>query len=417
MKNPFGVLFERRNAITSSHELAQFLLGGLTTTSGQRVTESTALNVAAVLTGVSIRSRLFSTLPVDVVEVIDPKNRERRPAHPVAQVLAKPNAWQTRAEWLGQLEVHRLLRGNCYSWLNRVVASGFDGVERDRVVEMVPLHPDRMEVLEPENEITGGATSYRYTTKRGTVLTFTAREILHVKSLSTDGRVGRSFIADMREVIGGALATQESANALWSRDATPSVLLKHPKTLSEHAKKGIEDSFEATYGRGKDKKRVAVIEEGMELQQLSLSPEDGQFLQTQQDLRAQLAAALMVPPHLMGLSEKATSWGTGVEQQFINMQVVTVIPDVTIWEQRLNRDLIERPEKYQVKFNVRGMQRGDMRSQSEALWRFEQMGVYSPNDIRALLDENPIQGGDVYLQPVNMAPLGTVPATGTGATE
>lgn len=419
MRNPFGVLFERRNAIASAHELAEYLLSGWRgNASGQPVTETTALNVAAVWTGLAIRSRLLSTLPVDVVEIVDARTRKQRPNHPIARTLARPNAWQTRAEWIAVLEVHRLLRGNAYSWLNRVFdADETAGVRRSRVHEMVPLHPDRMEVIDPDNEVHGGPSRYRYTTMRGQILNFDSTEVLHLKNLSTNGRKGRSFLRDMAETIGGALATQEHAHSLWSRDATPSVALKHPKALSEPARKRLEDSWAETYGRSKEKKRVAVLEEGMELQQLSLTPEDGQFLQTQQDLRAQIAAALMVPPHLMGLSEKSTSWGTGIEQQQIGLQVITLAPDAVIWEQRLNRDLIEVPEKYQVKFNVRGIARGDLRSQFEAFWRGIQMGVYSPNDVRALLDLNPIPDGDVYLQPTNMMPLGTLidPNASTGA--
>lgn len=415
MRNPFSALFERRS-IGSPHELLTQLLGGLKTVSGQAVNEATAMNVAAVFTGVSIRSRLLSTLPVDVIERIDGRTSREAVNHPLTRVLLKPNSWQTRSELFGMLEAHRVLRGNGYAWINRVTATSSDGIDRDQVAELIPMHPDQVEVIDgPDNF--GGQTQYKLHKRNGTTIDLAAREVLHLKSLTTNGRTGRSFLADMREVIGGALATQEHANSLWSRDATPSVTLSHPKTLSDKAKKSLEDSFEATYGRGKDKKRVAVLEEGMEIKQLSLTPEDGQFLQTQQDVRAQIAAALMVPPHLMGLAEKATTWGTGIEQLHIGLLSITLRPDLTAWEERMNLDLITRPDKYRIKFNVRGMLRGDLRSQFESFYRGIQMGVYSPNDVRAMLDLNPIEQGDVYLQPVNMAPLGYDPSLPKPATE
>lgn len=409
MRNPFASLFDRRNAITSSHELAQYLLGGLKSASGQTVTESTAMNVAAVYTGVTIRSELFATLPVDVVEYsADGRSRTPRPDHPVARVLSKPNSWQTRSELLGMQEAHRLLRGNALMWKNLVtVVSPGDGVDRLQVQELIPLHPDKVEVIEPDTP--GAPTQYKLHRKNGTVVEIPAIEVVHTKSITTDGRVGRSFLQDMREVIGGALATQEHANSLWSRDATPSVVLSHPKTLSTTARKNLEESWEATYGRGKDKRRVAVLEEAMELKQLSLTPEDGQFLQTQQDLRAQIAAALRVPPHLMGLSEKATSWGTGIEQMNIGLVTITLRPSVTTWEQRLNMDLISAPQKYAVKFNVWAMLRGDSASMGQLFWLLRQMGAMSANDVRAMFDWNPIENGDIYLQPTNLAPLGFEP--------
>jgi HK97 family phage portal protein len=146
-----------------------------------------------------------------------------------------------------------------------------DGVERDQVAELIPMHPDQVEVLDPAEDF-AGPTAYRLHKKQRPGPSPRGREVLHLKALSTDGRMGRSFLQDMREVIGGALATQEHANSLWSRDATPSIALEHPKALSDKARKNLEDSWEATYGRGRDKKRVAVIEEGMQIKQLSLTP-------------------------------------------------------------------------------------------------------------------------------------------------
>lgn len=416
MRNPFRALFERRS-VGSPYELLTALLKGVQSTSGQTVSEATAMNVAAVYTGVAIRSRLLSTLPLDVIEKGPDGQSIQRPDHPVARVLSQPNSGslnQTKSELVGMLEVHRLLRGNAYAWINRVVdpsrAAGDPG--RFRIVELIPLHPDKMQVLAPSDF---GPAAYRFTRSGGETIDMAPFEVLHLKGLSTDGRQGRSFLADMREVIGGALATQEHANSLWSRDATPSLALKHPKTLSEKAKKGLEDAWEATYGRGADRKRVAVIEEGMEIQQLSLTPEDGQFLETQQDLRQQIAAALMVPPHMMGLADKATSWGSGIAEQNIGLLTYTLGPDIVIWEERLAADLLTAPQKYQIKFNVRALQRGAFESQIDTLVKGIQGGIYSVNEARAWLDLNRIDQGDEHLQPVNFAPLGFVPAPKTGA--
>lgn len=88
---------------------------------------------------------------------------------------------------------------------------------------------------------------------------------------------------------------------------------------------------------------------------------------------------------------------------------------MTIWEQRLTRDLIAAPDRFQVKFNVHAFMQGDANAQSTFFWRMIQAGVYSPNDVRALLDENPIPNGDIYLQPTNMAPLGSDPLAGGGS--
>lgn len=415
MKNPFSVLFDRRaeDAIGSSYALAKYLLSGVRNAAGQPVTESTALSVSAVYACIDIRQRALSTLPLKVFERIDEKNKRPAVNHPLTRVINKPNGWQTRAEFTGLLETHRCFRGNAYAWINRATArTGFSEVE-----ELIPLHPDQVQVLAPR--VVGGPLRYVYRTKDGQEIGFmggsgsTASEILHLRGLSTDGYVGRSVLQDASEMIGGALGTQEHSNALWSRDATPSIVLTHPKTLSEKAAKKLEESWEKTYGQGKDKKRIAVLEESMKMERLSITPNDGQFLETRRFQRGEIAGWFHVPPFMIGETEKSTSWGTGIEQQQIGFLIFTLKPDLVTWEQRLTRDLIVNPEKFFLEWNVEGFMRGDSAAQSNYFWKMVQMGAMSPNDVRALLNMNPIDGGDVYLQPMNMVPLGTVPASAT----
>src|SRR5205085_9597412 len=70
---------------------------------------------------------------------------------------------------------------------------------------------------------------------------------------------------------------------------------------------------------------------------------------------------------------------------------------------------------YQIKFNPRALMRGAFAQQIETLVKGIQGSIYSVNDARAWLDLNPIAGGDVYLQPVNYAPLGFDPSAAAAA--
>lgn len=414
MRNPFREVFERRSAIGTSHDLWTHLVRGTRSSAGTVVNENTAFNVAVVLTCVSLRSRAIASLPIRVYERIDDRSKKPAVSHPLSRVLFRPNSWQTRSELFGMLEAHRVLRGNAYAWINRVTIAGADGVERDQVVELVPMHPDRVVVEEPEEF--GAPTIYKLRKKRnGQEVPIPASEVLHLKGLSTDGRMGRSVLQDMREAIGGALATQEYGNSFWSRGANPSVVITHPGDLTQKAKDGLEESWERIYG-GKDGRRAAVIDEGMKIEPLSLTAEDAQFLETRKFSRSELAGALHVPPHMVGDTEKSTSWGTGIEQQQIGFVVFTMQPDLVCWEQRMNLDLVTRPDKYFLEFSVNGMMRGDATSRANFYWRMVQMGAMSPNDVRGLENMNPIANGDVYLQPTNMAPLGFDPSErGTAA--
>lgn len=110
-----------------------------------------------------------------------------------------------------------------------------------------------------------------------------------------------------------------------------------------------------------------------------------------------------VPPHMIGDTEKSTSWGTGIEQQSIGFVAYTLEDHLTTWEETIARDLVDpgRDDLY-ARFNRAALVKGDIKARWEAYVKGLQWGVWSPNEIRTLEDENPREGGDVYYPPPNM---------------
>jgi HK97 family phage portal protein len=401
MKNPFLALFERRS-ISDSADLYAFLTKGSQNSAGAAVTEATAFNVAAVMTCISLISRTVASLPLGVYERTADDSRQPATRHPLVRALRQPNAWQTTFAFVQMMQAHTLLRGNAFAWANWSTTT-FDGSEQ--LIELIPIHPDRMIVEQPDEF---NPPQYTLERRNGTRLPIPADEILHLQGLSTDGVLGRPVLRDAREVLGGALATQTYAGEFWSNDATPDVVLRHPRALSDKAKHNLETSFAETYGRGKDRRRVAVLEEGIEIEKVTLSAQDSQFLETRKFQRSEIAGWFHVPPHMIGDTEKSTSWGTGIEQQQIGFLTFTILPWLTMWEQRLDQALVKNPARFFCKFKLEGWLRGDINSRYMAYARGVQNGWLSPNDVRRLEDMNPIDGGDVYLAPTNLAPLASL---------
>lgn len=400
MRNPLRSLFDiETRGIGNSHELLSYLMRGSESTAGATVNEQSALNIAAVMTCVSLISRTIATLPLGIYERgEDGRSKHRAKRHPLKSIVDTPNSWQTRAEFVQMMQTHLLLRGNAYAWINR--SSVVDGVVR----ELIPLHPDRVRVEQkPDWRLV-----YTLELTSGREIELPTHEVLHLRGLSTDGIVGRSALADARELFGSAIATQDYTSNFWKRDATPSVVLSHPKTLSEKARTGLRDQWEATYA-GKGARRVAVLEEGMSIERLTMTAEDAQFLETRKFQRGEIAGWFHVPPHMIGDTEKTTSWGTGVEQQQIGFETFTIRPWLVVWEQRLNRDLITS-DRYFMEFNLAGLRRGDMQARKEYFSAMLDRGVFSINDVREIETLNPVEGGDTRLVARNMVPLDQVDA-------
>lgn len=116
-----------------------------------------------------------------------------------------------------------------------------------------------------------------------------------------------------------------------------------------------------------------------------------------------------VPPHMLMDTDKSTSWGTGIEQQSIGFVVYTLRPWLTRIEQRLTQLL---PVDTYARFSVEGLLRGDSQQRAAFYKELWMLGALSTNDIRALEELKPVEGGDVHYRPLNMGELGTTDKTG-----
>jgi len=148
--------------------------------------------------------------------------------------------------------------------------------------------------------------------------------------------------------------------------------------------------------------RVQKLEQGMDYARIAMTAEDAQWIESRKFSRSDIAMFFGVPPHKTGDTEKSTSWGTGIEQQSIGFVAYTLEDHLTMWEEALDRDLIGADDLLYARFNRAALVKGDIRARWEAYVKGLQWGVWSPNEIRTLEDQNPRDGGDVYYPPPNM---------------
>src|SRR5690606_18575933 len=129
--------------ITTSEQLEEALRSGALTASGAMVTPEAAMRVAAVYASVRIIAGAVATLPLHIKRRVDDRTREDASDTPIWLMLRrKPNRWQTPSQFRRMLQAHLLLRGNAYAMIVR---------SRGDVQELIPLHPDRVEVKQRDD--------------------------------------------------------------------------------------------------------------------------------------------------------------------------------------------------------------------------------------------------------------------------
>ena len=142
--------------------------------------------------------------------------------------------------------------------------------------------------------------------------------------------------------------------------------------------------------------------------QLSIPPNEAQFIETRKFQIDEIARIFRVPPHMIGDLEKSSF--SNIEQQSLEFVKYTLNPWCVRWEQAMNQQLLMLKERSKIfiKFNVDGLMRGDYQSRMNGYAIGRQNGWLSANDIRELENMNRIpakDGGDLYLVNGNMLPL------------
>ena len=209
-----------------------------------------------------------------------------------------------------------------------------------------------------------------------------------------------------RNAIGVALACEEFGAKFFENGARPSGILEHPGTINNPEK--LRESWQAVYGGSGNTGKVAILEEGMKYQQISIPPNDAQFLDTRKFQLNEIARIFRVPPHMLADLDKATF--SNIEQQSLEFVKFSLNPWVVRWEQALNKALFSPSErgKFFVKFNVDGLLRGDYQSRMQGYAIGRNNGWLSANEIREMEDQNPIsdaEGGNLYLVNGNFTKL------------
>lgn len=372
----------------------RFENGGGVTWSGESVSETRAMQTRAVNSCIGILADTQSMLPLDLLRQ-DPETGKKTPARdlPLYDLLkTAPNDWQTSFEWREMGVQHLELRGNFY---NLIVRDG-----RSRVIELIPMDARR---VEPVQDKTTMAISYRWTRQDGVQIDLAQRDVFHVRGRSTDGIRGVSTISWHRETIGEALAVQRQGGRFWSNAARPMAVLEVSEgaDIDEDAQKDLRADFEEMYQGGDNAYKTAILPGGIGFKPLSMSMEDAQFLETRKFGRTEIAGIFRVPPHLIGDLEKATF--SNIENLSLQFGVYTITPRCVRWEQAIGRDLVPDPTVF-AKHNINALLRGAAKDRAEALQIQKRNGVISPNDWREMEDLNRRDdpGGDRYTIESNM---------------
>ncbi|WGH78352.1 phage portal protein [Jannaschia ovalis] len=218
--------------------------------------------------------------------------------HPVAELLARPNAAQGRSEWLEALFGQLLLTGNAF-----VEAVGPGGLP----VEMHVLRSDRVSVV-PGTD--GWPVAYDYAVG-GRKHRFHVGEIspiCHVRSFHPqDDHYGLSPMQAAATAVDVHNAASRWSKGLLDNAARPSgAIVNMGEGLTPDQFERLSAEMEAYHQGARNAGRPMLLDGGLDWKPMGFSPSDMEFQKTKEAAAREIAMSFGVPPMMLGIPGDAT---------------------------------------------------------------------------------------------------------------
>lgn len=381
-----GVQASGQNALQtnlSANELLNILGIASQSAAGHSVTPETAMRVSTVYACVSLIAGAIATLPLGIFE--RDGNTRKKADHEYWWLFnEQANDNMSAATAWEYLIAAKLLHGDGIAKLLRPSAVS------SRVIGWEPLDTTRVQPIKTED----GHVVYRHYRDDGKIEVLQADDVVHLNSLGFDGLTSPSPITyAAREAIGTALASEEFSAKFFAQGATADIALKTNSTLKDDQVNLLRQSWMAKYGGSKNSRMPLVLSGGLEVQTLSINPVDAALLPTRLFTVEEICRIFGVPPHMVGHTEKNSSWGTGMEAQGANFVRYTLLRHLVPLAQELNRKLWPTRARFFVEHITAALERGDLKSRYEAyriaLGRAGEHPWLDANEIRRIENMEP----------------------------
>ena len=362
---------------------------------GRTVTPDRSMQVIDVYKCVTLITDALAMLPIhayrDQAIPGDPLGRTNRvKVTPQPALVRDPFPEIGRPSWVTQVHASLLLAGDTFNIVGAVDRHGTPTV-------LVPLPPDEVrDVYRDQGTViyalADGRRLRQWRRGSGRV-----GDMVHWPAWCKPGALrGMSAIAAGREGIGLSMAAEEYGARWFGDSAVPSGWLELEEDPGDAGAALLQRRWMEAHG---GRRRKPAVMAGAKFHNVQVNPEESQFLETRRYQTAQIAGLFRVPPHMVSDVDRSTSWGTGIEEQGLGFATYTLQHWVTRLELAFTALL---PRDQYVKVTLDALFRGRLMDRYRAYAIARQWGWMSVNDIRTLEDLPIIDGGDTYLQPLNM---------------
>lgn len=347
---------------------------------GVSVTSDTAMGLPAVYRCQAINSDIVSTLPISTYAK---QGAGRLPAK-MPTWAESPNDDMDFHELLGQLQTSLEQDGNAFA-LKAVTPQG-------ALAGLYPVDPRAVRIERENNRLV-----YWVQQLAGAEARVEANEMLHIRGFTLPGQVrGQSPILAMKEAIGLGLAVQQFGGQFFGQGATVSGVIEVPGPMPDPTTvERLQEQLKRKHGGLSKSHALAILSGGAQWKQLSVNPEESQFLETRKFNAVEIACAYGVPAWFVTEAEGAKGYVTGLYATMYMWLLTGINPRLVRLERAFTALLPDKNAYF--KFNRNAFLAMDPSERAE-YYSKALIGRYMvPNEIRDKEDMDPLAGGDKAL--------------------
>lgn len=358
--------------------------GGQESEAGVNVNQDVALTLSAVYRANKILCDTIASVPVNVFEKTS-NGKEVAIEHDAQFLIhSEPNPIHTSFSWREMMQGNYNFFGNALSFIHRNGRGVPVYLEPIRNEQIKNIRKNRFDIWF-EIELEG---QDRWVSNL---------DIVNIANFSKDGVTGIGALEAARQNIGSGIAQRDYGARFFKNDATSGLILINKITKSMSKQQKEDNISEWQRFRTKSNQHGSAVLTGeWDVKNITIPPDQAQFIQTQNLTVVDVGRFFGVQPHLLFNLERSTF--NNIEHQSIEFVTHTILGIVKKWENELNRKLFtpsERKEgKYFVKFNLNGLLQADVKSRAEFYRTGIQNGFISPNEVRGLEDMDKIKDWD-----------------------
>ena len=309
---------------------------------GDRYTAEEVLSIPVAKVCTDLVCNSIKTLPIELYRRIDENTVERIiDDYRLSLLNDAPNCISTGTDFKAKLIQDLLLHGNAYIQIvrNGNTIESLWNIDASNI-GIKKLVDENMPYIVKDIKIQ--IDGYK------TLLN--AEDIMILTISSNDGGLtGEGVISRGTRTIELALNEIELSKNLMNNGSSPMSIVKLDKSLSPEAQQRLRDSWERMYKGSNNAGKLIVLEQGMEYEKLSYSPQELGLTASRTVTQKDMCNLFGVPESMV--DSTANTYGN-IESSSIRFLQYSIMPYVSVLEDSLNRSLLLEKEKGKLFFKV-----------------------------------------------------------------